>query len=211
LNIKEFIQEEVDLSIFPLKDLIDQYYFLGEEKWKDLDLTTSFLDVATDILESKIRKLFPIKKKEEYKKEDNIILDRDENWRELVPLLQEREALSSLIFRRNKKEEIIIEENEKINLTEFYILFLRKSNIQLDMDYLEEESFSIEDKVEGILLKKEGKFSELIKRKSKLDIVCYFLALCDLINRGRLKAWQEKWFGDIYFRVIEDERITRNA
>jgi len=93
LTIKEFLQKETDISIFPIKDLIDQYYSLGENKWNDLELTTSFLDVTVEILESKIKRLFGSKKKDisdEDKKEDVFLLFSDD-WRELVPYLKEKE------------------------------------------------------------------------------------------------------------------------
>jgi segregation and condensation protein A len=214
LTIKEFLQKETDISIFPIKDLIDQYYSLGENKWNDLELTTSFLDVTVEILESKIKRLFRSKKKDisdEDKKEDVFLLFSDD-WRELVPYLKEKEEKSFLIFRRsiNKKEDILIlDQNEKINLTEIYILFLeRKKNLIQNLNYLENHfTIDIENKALDIMAKKEGKFSEMIREKNKIDKICYFLALCDLANKGKVVVLQNEYLGEIFFKVVENERI----
>ena len=214
LTIKEFLQKETDISIFPIKDLIDQYYSLGENKWNDLELTTSFLDVTVEILESKIKRLFRSKKKDisdEDKKEDAFLLFSDD-WRELVPYLKEKEEKSFLIFRRsiNKKEDILIlDQNEKINLTEIYLLFLeRKKNLIQNLNYLENHfTIDIENKALDIMAKKEGKFSEMIREKNKIDKICYFLALCDLANKGKVVVLQNEYLGEIFFKVVENERI----
>jgi len=214
LTIKEFLQKETDISIFPIKDLIDQYYSLGENKWNDLELTTSFLDVTVEILESKIKSLFGSKKKDisdEEKKEDEFLLFSDD-WRELVPYLKEKEEKSFLIFRRsiNKKEDLLIlDQNEKINLTEIYLLFLeRKKNLIQNLNYLENHfTIDIENKALDIMAKKEGKFSEMIREKNKIDKICYFLALCDLANKGKVVVLQNEYLGEIFFKVVENERI----
>jgi segregation and condensation protein A len=214
LTIKEFLQKETDISIFPIKDLIDQYYSLGENKWNDLELTTSFLDVTVEILESKIKRLFGSKKKDisdEEKKEDEFLLFSDD-WRELVPYLKEKEEKSFLIFRRsiNKKEDILIlDQNEKINLTEIYLLFLeRKKSLIQNLNYLENHfTIDIENKALDIMAKKEGKFSEMIREKNKIDKICYFLALCDLANKGKVLVLQNEYLGEIFFKVVENERI----
>lgn len=214
LTIKEFLQKETDISIFPIKDLIDQYYSLGENKWNDLELTTSFLDVTVEILESKIKRLFRSKKKDisdEDKKEDVFLLFSDD-WRKLVPYLKEKEEKSFLIFRRsiNKKEDILIlDQNEKINLTEIYLLFLeRKKNLIQNLNYLENHfTIDIENKALDIMAKKEGKFSEMIREKNKIDKICYFLALCDLANKGKVVVLQNEYLGEIFFKVVENERI----
>uniref|UniRef100_A0A7C3RI95 Rifampin ADP-ribosyl transferase n=1 Tax=Dictyoglomus thermophilum TaxID=14 RepID=A0A7C3RI95_DICTH len=214
LTIKEFLQKEIDISIFPLKDLIDQYYSLGENKWNDLELTTSFLDVTVEILESKIKRLFGLRKKDisdGEKKEDEFLLFSDD-WRELVPYLKEKEERSLLIFRRDfsKKEDVLIlNQNEKINLTEIYLLFLeRKKSLIQNLNYLEDHfTIDIENKALDIMAKKEGKFSEIVKGKNKIDKICYFLALCDLANKGKVVVFQNEYLGEIIFKVVEDERV----
>lgn len=208
VTIKDFLQKEIDISLFPLKDLVDQYSSLGEDKWKDLELTTSFLDVTVEILESKIRKLFDKKvevKNEEKNKEDLNFIYSDDSWRDLVNYLKEKEEKSLLIFRREKPFDIELAPDKKINIAEVYLLFLeKKNNLLINFDYLDEElNISFENKYKEILSIKEGKFSELIKDKPKIDIICYFLALCDLSSKGEIILEQKEFLGEIYFRLSE--------
>lgn len=126
IAIKEMLQREVDISLFPLKSLVDQYSSLGEEKWKDLELTTSFLDVTLDLLEGKIRKLFNKKADLKIEEEEEVSYFYDDSWRDLVEYLREKEERSLLIFRREKKEEIELTPEKKINIAEIYFLFLEK-------------------------------------------------------------------------------------
>lgn len=212
VTIKDFLQKEIDISLFPLKDLVDQYSLLGEEKWKDLELTTSFLDVTIEILESKIRKLFDKKveiKEEDANREELNFIYIDDSWRDIVNYLKEKEERSLLIFRREKPYEIELIPDKKINIAEVYLLFLeKKNNFLINLDYLDEElNLSFENKYKEILSIKEGKFSELIKDKSKIDVICYFLALCDLSNKGEIILEQNEFLGEIYFRLNENGRI----
>lgn len=207
VTIKDFLQKEIDISLFPLKDLVDQYSSLGEEKWKDLELTTSFLDVTIEILESKLRKLFD--KKVELKNEDanreDLSFIYDDSWRDLVNYLKEKEEKSLLIFRREKPYEIELVPDKKINIAEIYLLFLeKKNNLLVNLDYINEDlDFSFENKYREILSIKEGKFSELIRNKSRIDIICYFLVLCDLSSKGELILEQNEFLGEIYFKLSE--------
>lgn len=211
VNIKEFLQKEVDISLFPLKDLVEQYSSLGEEKWKDLELTTSFLDVTVEILESKIRKLFDKRveiKDEDNEKRDLNILVEDDSWKEIVNYLREKEEKSLLIFRREKSYEIELVPEKKINISQVYLLFLEKKNsLFIDFDYLDEEiNFNFENKYEEILTIKEGKFSDLVKDKSNIEKICYFLVLCDLSVKGDIILEQNEFLGEIYFKVNENGR-----
>ncbi len=208
ITIKEMLQKEVDISIFPLKNLVDQYYSLGEERWKDLELTTSFLDVTLELLEGKIRRLFSKKIDLKIEEEEEVSYFCDGSWRDLVEYLREREERSLLIFRREKKEEIELTPEKKINIAEIYFLFLEKKNsLILDLSYLDKGyEVDFEGKYKEILNKKEGRFSELIKKKTLLDAIGYFLVLCDMSNKNEVILQQEEFLGEIYFKVRTYER-----
>ncbi|ACK42742.1 MULTISPECIES: rifampin ADP-ribosyl transferase [Dictyoglomus] len=203
ITIKEMLQREVDISLFPLKNLVDQYSSLGEEKWKDLELTTSFLDVTLELLEGKIRKLFNKKADLKIEEEEEVSYFYDDSWRDLVEYLREKEERSLLIFRREKKEEIELTPEKKVNIAEIYFLFLEKKNsLILNLSYLDEDyDLDFEEKYKEILSKKEGRFSELIRKKPLLDAIGYFLVLCDMSNKNEVILKQEEFLGEIYFKV----------
>ncbi|MFN3699394.1 MAG: rifampin ADP-ribosyl transferase [Dictyoglomus sp.] len=209
ISIKEFLQEEVDLSLFPLRALVEQYSSLDEEKWKDLELTTSFLDVAVEILESKLRRLFDKKKEvKNNNKEEDLKLVVDDSWKDLVEYLREKEEKSLLIFRREKTNEVELVPEKKINITEIYVLFLEKRNKGfIDLNYLEEDfKIDFESKYKEVLRFQEGRFSDLVKGKCNIEVICYLLVLCDLSNKGKVILEQKEAFGEIYFKIRENER-----
>ncbi len=209
ISIKEFLQEEVDLSLFPLRALVEQYSSLDEEKWKDLELTTSFLDVAVEILESKLRRLFDKKKEvKNNNKEEDLKLVVDDSWKDLVEYLREKEEKSLLIFRREKNNEVELVPEKKINITEIYVLFLEKRNKGfIDLNYLEEDfKIDFESKYKEVLRFQEGRFSDLVKGKCNIEVICYLLVLCDLSNKGKVILEQKEAFGEIYFKIRENER-----
>lgn len=213
LTIKELLQKEIDISVFPLKDLVEQYSSLGEEKWKDLELTTSFLDVTVDLIEGKIRKIFNKEADIETKKVEEELYFYDDSWRNLAEYLGEKEERSLLIFRRERKDEIELIPEKKLNIAEIYLLFLeRKNSLILDLSYLEDDyEFDFEGKYKEILSKREGSFSELIKRKTILEAICYFLVLCDMSNKNEVILQQKEFLGDIYFKVKTYERDKANS
>lgn len=213
LTIKELLQKEIDISVFPLKDLVEQYSSLGEEKWKDLELTTSFLDVTVDLIEGKIRRLFNKKADIEPKKVEEELYFYDDSWRNLAEYLREKEERGLLIFRRERKDEIELIPEEKLNIAEVYLMFLEKKNsLILDLSYLEEDyDFDFEGKYREILRKREGSFLELIKRKTILEAICYFLVLCDMSNKNEVILEQKEFLGDIYFKVKTYERYKTNS
>lgn len=209
ISIKEFLQEEVDLSLFPLRALVEQYSSLDEEKWKDLELTTSFLDVAVEILESKLRRLFDKKKEvKNNNKEEDLKLVVDDSWKDLVEYLREREEKSLLIFRREKTNEVELVPEKKINITEIYVLFLEKRNKGfIDLNYIKEDfKLDFESKYKEVLRVQEGRFSDLVKGKCNIEVICYLLVLCDLSNKGKVILEQKEAFGEIFFKIRENER-----
>lgn len=72
----------------------------------------------------------------------------------------------------------------------------------MDLSYLDEGyDLDFEGKHKEILNKKEGRFSELIKKKTLLDAIGYFLVLCDMSNKNEVVLKQEEFLGEIYFKV----------
>jgi len=82
-------------------------------------------------------------------------------------------------------------------------LFLEKKNsLILNLSYLDEDyDLDFEEKYKEILSKKEGRFSELIRKKPLLDAIGYFLVLCDMSNKNEVILKQEEFLGEIYFKV----------
>ena len=46
-------------------------------------------------------------------------------------------------------------------------------------------------------IKERISFSEIVKNSSKLEIIYYFLALCELVNQGKIKVYQKDFLDEI--------------
>lgn len=197
-QIKEIINKEIDSQIFPLKELIAQYQSLGKEKWKDLELTTYFLDIVVDILELKLRYFFSKPSINLEEKEEKFVIPQS-RWRELKRYLETQEEKGIKIFWRNRKNEFVLNENEKINITQVYLSWLKAKEYKPSLFDYQRGIFSIEEKMEEILslVKEKISFSEIVKNSSKLEVVYYFLALCELVSQGKVKVYQENVLDEI--------------
>ncbi|MGB9857278.1 MAG: segregation/condensation protein A [Dictyoglomaceae bacterium] len=197
-QIKEIINKEIDSQIFPLSKLIAQYQSLGKEKWKDLELTTYFLDTVVDVLELKLKYFFskPSVKLEE--KEEKFVISAGK-WRELKRYLENQEEKGIKIFWRNRKKAFVLNENEKINITQVYFSWLKAKEYKQPLFNYQRETYSIEEKMKEILnfIKERISFSEIVKNSSKLEIIYYFLALCELVNQGKIKVYQKDFLDEI--------------
>ena len=48
-------------------------------------------------------------------------------------------------------------------------------------------------------------FSQLLENKTPLEMVNVFIPMLFLINQGKINAWQEEWFGEIFISLLERE------
>ncbi|MEN2984752.1 MAG: segregation/condensation protein A [Dictyoglomaceae bacterium] len=196
--LKEIISEEINPKNFPLKRIIEQYQSLDKERWKDLDLTTYFLDVIIDVLEIKMKTLFPQEKKEREKAEKDILV-YESKWKKVRKYLEEQEEKGIKVFFREKNNEIFLDEKEKINITQIYLIWLKSKENKINTIDFPREIYKIEDKMEDILKKTKNKisFSEIVRGLSKIEIIYYFLALCELIKQGKIKVYQKDFYDEI--------------
>ncbi len=209
--IKEIINDEINPRIFPLKKIIEQYEKLNKKKGKDLELTKYFLDVIVDVLEIKLKNFFPQERqlKDKQEKLINIVYNK-RNWERIKNYLEKQEEKGIKIFFREKKNEFYLDGKEKINITKIYIAWLESKEYKNYSFNFPKEIYRIEDKMEEILKKTKNKipFSEIIKGSSKLEIIYYFLALCELVNQGLIKVHQKNFFDEIILeRSFEHARI----
>ncbi len=209
--IKEIINNEINSRVFPLKEIIEQYEKLNKKKGKDLELTTYFLDVIVDILEIKLKNFFPQEKQIRDKQERSIIfVYNNKNWERIRNYLEKQEEKGIRVFFRERRNEFYLDEKEKINITKIYKTWLNSKKYKNYSFNFPREIYRIEDKMEEILKKTKNKipFSEIIKGSSKLEIIYYFLALCELVNQGLIKAYQKEFFDEIFLeRSFEYARV----
>jgi chromatin segregation and condensation protein Rec8/ScpA/Scc1 (kleisin family) len=206
-HIKELLNNDINSHIFPLKNLISQYQSLSKERWKDLELTTYFLDTVVEVLEIKLKYLFPSNFSTKIKENDEKIkLNISEKWKEVKKYLEEQEEKGIKVFWRDNKKDFSLDENNKINITEIYFTWLNKKENNPIPCLYQKDFYSIEKIMEDILNRLNYRiyFSEISKDLTKLEKIYYFLALCELANQGKINVYQENFFGDILLEIRHD-------
>lgn len=208
-KIKDIIKT-VDVQSFPLKRLVEQYKDLGKEKWKDLELTSYFLDTALDILDIKMKFFFAqnANELEVFEEEKKVALES--NWQEIKRYLEVQEEKGIRVFWRRRKKEFYLKEDEKINITQVYLSWKYKNKFLLNNFSLPKDELNLEEKINKIINYDKIRFSfrELTYGLKKREIVYYFLAVCQLVSEGKLKVYQDKFCGDIVLeKILEHARL----
>jgi len=47
-------------------------------------------------------------------------------------------------------------------------------------------------------------FTDLLEEQTPLAMVYCFIPLLFLVNNGKVNAWQEEWFGEIFISLIKE-------
>jgi len=103
------------------------------------------------------------------------------------------EGIADVLNKTRKKQSNVLRSKE---LPEF--------NVLVDEEGIEEKIGLVEKKIsemadsQGLVL-----FSQLLDEKTPIAMVNIFLPLLFLVNRGKVNAWQDQWFGEIMIALLE--------
>lgn len=215
--------QEIDIFDIPIVKVTEQYLrFLELMREQDLDVVGEFLVLAATLIEIKAKMLMPdetLEEDEEIEEEDprlNLVekLLEYHKFRDVAKRLEELEALRADWFARNVKPKFEAPSDEE-ELLEVSLYDLENA-LKGVMRYLVEgkphlimgESCSIEEKItrieEVLTDRKSVSWFELFAEcKSRVELVCCFIAILELCKIGRVRAHQHGAFTDI--RLFEAE------
>ncbi|MEA3365197.1 MAG: segregation/condensation protein A [Candidatus Hydrogenedentes bacterium] len=212
--------QEIDIFDIPIVTITEQYLrFLEMLREEDLDVTGEFLVMAATLIQIKSRMLLPPESSPEEDEEDFEDEDpRVELVEKLIEYRRYRDVAQRLKFLENERARWFVregspeieldadEEEEMLEATLFDLIEAFRGVIRFFSDGLfhtvQPEETSIDEKIEYIenLLEKEGSlaWTELLGQcRSRIELVCSFLAILELCRMGRLRAHQHGAFGDI--------------
>ncbi|MBU5454559.1 segregation/condensation protein A [Caproiciproducens sp. MSJ-32] len=225
-------KHEMDIYNIEINKITNQYIqYLDEMKTMDLEITSEFIVVAASLIEIKSRKLLPVFKEEDKAEEDlekNLVekLIEYKKFKNAALFLKDKYLNTGEVYTKKpelikenkfeKKEEDLFKNLTLFDLYNIYNTllenFLNKQNNNNSIEEIEEriylDKFKIEDKMEDLISKvlkeKIVRFKSLVELSScKIETVVTFLALLELIKMRRVKAYQDRIFGDI---LIEGRR-----
>lgn len=215
-------ENKIDIYDIPISLITKQYLqYLDLMRELDLEIASEFLIMAAQLIYIKSKMLLP--KPEEAEEEEDPRQQLVEQlidymkFKEASKFLKERYEIWSKALPRktNQEEEIFIQE---LNVFDLLISFKKILSKVEPKIHIAKETIKVEDKIKEILefleTKKSVLFHEIFEQKkgktlTKIEIIVTFLALLELIRLKKIKACQEKPFGNIYI-TMEETNAHRN-
>ncbi|MGI6449589.1 MAG: segregation and condensation protein A [Desulfitobacteriia bacterium] len=215
-------QNKVDIYDIPLAVIADQFISTVKEmEALDMEVTSEFLVLAAQLLYLKSRQLLPKPQKtdEELQLEEDLKQDLVERliayraFKDIASYLGSKEESSgNKYFREIDLEEIMTKIKPPnplagIGLTDllqaFQSVLLRVEKGEDLSLYVEVDDIPVElmitDIMRRMILNPRGmKFTQLLRYRSRVEIVVAFIALLELLKDGKLKAEQSRPDNDIF-------------
>ena len=214
-------QNKVDIYDVPIVLIADQFIATVQQlEAFDLDITSEFLVLAANLLYLKSRSLLPRPQKtqEELETEEELKQDLIERlvtyrtFKNIALFLSSKEVSSgSRYFREINIDEIISKIKQPnpltgINLEDLFQTFqivLNRVESGEDIHYIQTEEIPVEVMVDDIMrrliLNPAGmKFTNLLRDRSRVEIVVAFVALLELLKEGRIRAEQSSMANEIF-------------
>lgn len=218
-------KNKMDINEVNISKITDQYIeYINAMKELNLDITSEFLVMASTLVYLKSKSLLPKQVEDEAELTEEELIHRIieyKKYKEISKKLKESFEIYSKRFSKMPEKIALpnrkLDEKFSIDLIEeaYKILVERnKSKINVNAKNLEKiaitETVTITSKVKDIIkeLVKKPKFifSKLCKAKkyTKLETVTAFSGILELSRRKKIKAEQEKIFGDITVEKARD-------
>lgn len=214
-------QNKVDIYDIPIVLIADQFIVtLKQMEAFDADIASEFLVLAATLLYLKSRSLLPRPQKtqEEIEHEEELKQDLVERlivyraFKEIASFLNAKEVSSGIrYFREVDPNEIIATMKqpnpltgiELADLLQAFQTVLSRVEEGEDIHYIQAEEIPVEmmldDIMRRLMLHPAGmKFSQLLRYRSRVEIVVAFVALLELLKEGRVRAEQSSLSHDIF-------------
>ena len=216
--------QEIDIFDIPILKITDQYLrFLELLREEDLDIAGDFLVMAATLIQIKSKMLLPADldmDEEEIEEEDPRLelvekLLEYRRYRAVTERMDALQAERARWFTRAVKPEIEEVEEEYTEVSLYDLIQAFRGVLRFITDgrahTVAGEGHSIDEKIEWIqeLLaeRKSIAWTEIFKDcKSRLELICCFLAILELCRMDRVRARQQRTFGDIRLFAVTPAR-----
>lgn len=214
-------ESKMDIFTVKIELVIEQYLnYIETMKEMNLEIASSFLVMASELIEIKSRKLLPRQQEEEEEEEENPEeklrqrLVEYQQYQEITKTLKEKEELRQEIYTKSPEslrqyatEENIIQSDVTLDdLLDAFQKFLKRKEEQKPLHTkVTTKEITVEERRQGIrrILKEKGKvsFFDLFEETTRTYVVVTFLAILEMARKNELYLSQEKEFGDIVCEV----------
>ena len=214
-------KSEVNIYDIPIASITEQYLsFLSFATKVDLDTMTEFYLMAATLLYIKSKMLLPVElslddEMEDPRKELVEKLIEYQKFRKLSDLMADKEGEVEWIIERTRSQRILPFADEGIweqvsvwDLLQTFSSLLSNLSSERIIDLYEE--VSVNEKItliaEILETHEEFMFTDLVKKRTIMEIVCSFWAVLELVKERRIQVYQNRLFGDIRIRARKFEQ-----
>ena len=198
------------------QDYLDYIHKMEE---LNIEVASSYLVMAAELMEIKSASLLPQKPKEEGEDEEALInkLVEYQKYKELAPFFKEKEQKRKEIYIKSpEKIKNYIEEAKLLgtgnidDLVKAMNAFLKRKDDEKPLTTkVTTKEYSIKERKQSILktLKEKGRvtFTSLFEEYNKPYIVVTFLSLLDMIKEGTIEVKQKENFSDIILEMSDNK------
>ena len=214
-------EKKMDLLNLKIEIIIDEYLnFIEKMEKMNLDIASSYLVMASELLEMKSKLLLPNQNDEEDVEEDpkerliNRLVEY-QRYKDLTEQFRILEKERKLIYTKIP-EKLDEYKDENINITNSDITiddlmdafkkFLERKELEKPLNTrVTTKEISVEEKIIAIrkTLKTKNKvnFFDLFDKFTKEYVVATFLAILEMAKKREIKIFQENRFGEIICEV----------
>ncbi len=203
------------------QDYLDYIHKMEE---LNIEVASSYLVMAAELMEIKSASLLPQKPKEEGEDEEEVSkealinkLVEYQKYKELAPFFKEKEQKRKEIYIKSpEKIKNYIEESKLLgtgnidDLVKAMNAFLKRKDDEKPLTTkVTTKEYSIKERKQSILktLKEKGRvtFTSLFEEYNKPYIVVTFLSLLDMIKEGTIEVKQKENFSDIILEMSDNK------
>ena len=214
-------KSKIDIKDIFLSEITDQYISIVYSSENiDMESMGEFLAMAARLLEIKSKALLPTEDVDSDLEEDKqLLIMQIEEYRKIksiIPALEQLESKSSLFYTKLPEEAVVIEpivelkENTVSSLSNAIFRLLERKLLQEEkkrykgkINSLRVEQITIKQSILNILKNLSSSpvlFNTFINKNDPEYYATYFIALLELIKRGRVSAKQKNTFDSIYVK-----------
>ena len=229
LDLLCYLIDKNKMNIYEIKisEIADQYIaYIKQMEHEDLEITSEFLIMASELLYLKSKGLLPSQKEETEELTEEQLLQRIieyKKYKEITKNLKENfEEYSKRIFKFEERIELPKQKLEETYSTEILpemykkIIELNKVKMNQNAENIKKiaitDTYTVASKVKEIfkelIRKPRFVFNKLytVSRCNKQEIVTAFTGLLELSRRSKVVTAQAELFGDI--RVEKNKKVS---
>ncbi len=214
-------ESNIDILDIKIEEITDKYLnYINHEKELNIDISSSYLVMAAELMYLKSKSLLPLNKKEDDIDDDEEItreklinkLLEYKKYKEMTPIFKELEEERKKIYiKAPEKVSNYVEHNlhgeESIdNLVEAFKKFLNRKDLEKPLETtITKREYSVrkrKDDIKNILkIKKKVYLEDLFEEYNKPFVVVTFLSILEMVKEKEIAIKQNKNFDNILIEL----------